>query len=51
MSTEFNKKINSNFIALLGNVFPRSKLVKFVKIKINLMRLGIGNINEATVLD
>ncbi len=75
MSTEFNKKINANFMALLGtkvtqiylvllpaknkkilserigNVFPMSKLGKFVKIKINLMRIGIHNINEATVLD
>ncbi len=35
----------------IGNVFPRSKLGKFVKMKINLTRIGIRNINEATALD
>ncbi len=43
-----NKKMLSERI---GSVFPRSKLEKFVKIKINLTCIGIGNINEAIALD
>ncbi len=46
-----NKKMLSERI---GDVFPRSKLGKFIKIKINLTRasrIGIRNINEATALD
>ncbi len=43
-----NKKMLSERI---GNVFLSSKFGKFVKIKIDLTRIGIHNLNEATALD